>query len=84
MFLSMLNRFIDLFVPDQMRADIGKEKRARMFLISHFMGPILQSSNYRLSFAQRPAALSPCLYSGTFDHIVLGIPDFPENLADAL
>ena len=41
MFLAKLNQFIDYFVPDEMRNDIAKEKRVRMFLISHLMGPVI-------------------------------------------
>jgi len=39
--LSILNRIIDQFVPDNVRDDIAKEKRVRMFLISHLLGPFL-------------------------------------------
>ena len=37
--LQQLNKLIDFFVPDDFRNDIGKEKRVRMFLISHLLGP---------------------------------------------
>lgn len=40
-FLASLNKAIDLFVPADMKKDIAKEKRARMFVISHLMGPFL-------------------------------------------
>ncbi|MGI9352430.1 MAG: ATP-binding response regulator [Rhizobiaceae bacterium] len=39
--LSYLNQIIDQFVPQHMRDDIAAEKRVRMFLISHLMGPFL-------------------------------------------
>ena len=37
--LQHLNTLIDFFVPEDFRNDIGKEKRVRMFLISHLLGP---------------------------------------------
>lgn len=39
--LRHLNRLIDFFVPDHVRDDIGREKRVRMFLISHLLGPFM-------------------------------------------
>ena len=39
--LNYLNQIIDQFVPQHMRADIATEKRVRMFLISHLLGPFL-------------------------------------------
>jgi len=39
--LNFLNRIIDQFVPAHMRDDIAAEKRVRMFLISHLLGPFL-------------------------------------------
>ncbi|MDA8870053.1 ATP-binding protein [Rhizobiaceae bacterium] len=36
-----LNGVVDHFVPDHMRGDIGLEKRVRMFIISHLVGPFL-------------------------------------------
>lgn len=39
--LNYLNRIIDQFVPPHMRDDIAAEKRVRMFLISHLLGPFL-------------------------------------------
>ncbi|MEM9332533.1 MAG: ATP-binding protein [Pseudomonadota bacterium] len=39
--LNYLNRIIDQFVPQHMKDDIAAEKRVRMFLISHLLGPFL-------------------------------------------
>ena len=39
--LAYVNRIIDQFVPAHMRDDITAEKRVRMFLISHLLGPFL-------------------------------------------
>ncbi|MEM9279716.1 MAG: histidine kinase dimerization/phospho-acceptor domain-containing protein, partial [Pseudomonadota bacterium] len=39
--LNYLNRVIDQFVPQHMKDDIAAEKRVRMFLISHLLGPFL-------------------------------------------
>lgn len=39
--LNFLNGIIDRFIPDHMREDIGTEKRVRMFLLSHLLGPFM-------------------------------------------
>lgn len=39
--LEFLNRMVDTFVPANVRDDITKAKRVRMFLISHLIGPVL-------------------------------------------
>ena len=36
-----ITNFIDWLVPDSLRGDIADEKRVRMFIISHLMGPLL-------------------------------------------
>ena len=38
---SALNAIVDHFVPEHMRGDIELEKRVRMFIISHLIGPAL-------------------------------------------
>jgi signal transduction histidine kinase/CheY-like chemotaxis protein len=38
---SMLDYLIDMFMPDRFRGDVLKERRVRMFLISHIFGPII-------------------------------------------
>ena len=43
-FSARYQRLIDHFVPDAIRADRGASNQARMFLISHTMGPILGNS----------------------------------------
>jgi signal transduction histidine kinase/CheY-like chemotaxis protein len=37
----MLDRVIDMFMPDRFRGDVFSERRVRMFLISHIFGPII-------------------------------------------
>ncbi|MCR5878612.1 HAMP domain-containing sensor histidine kinase [Phenylobacterium sp. J367] len=38
---NLLDRFIDWFIPDEVKAERDKRQQARMFLISHCLGPIL-------------------------------------------
>ncbi len=39
MALGFLNQLVDFFVPENVKQDITKAKRVRMFLISHLIGP---------------------------------------------
>ena len=39
-----LSRFLDYFIPPELRVHAEKHRRARMFMISHAFGPILGSS----------------------------------------
>ena len=43
-FAEHLLRFIEYFVPDYMRNDREASDQARMFLISHSVGPIIGNS----------------------------------------
>ena len=38
---NIIMNFVDWLVPDSLRGDIADEKRVRMFIISHLMGPLL-------------------------------------------
>ncbi len=38
---NTMDRLIDWFMPDWLRGDVQSEKRVRMFLISHLIGPFL-------------------------------------------
>jgi signal transduction histidine kinase/CheY-like chemotaxis protein len=38
---NTMDRVIDWFMPDRLRGDVQAEKRVRMFLISHLLGPFL-------------------------------------------
>jgi signal transduction histidine kinase/CheY-like chemotaxis protein len=37
----MLDRVIDMFMPDRFRGDVLSERRVRMFLVSHIFGPVI-------------------------------------------